>query len=59
MEFTTCQSKVISALISPSSITREVFLHRLDNLLAAFESVNSAYKQVRLDRIEELIENRC
>ncbi|CAF1032359.1 unnamed protein product [Adineta steineri] len=56
IEFTACQSKVISALISPSSVTREVFLHTLNNLQAALDSANSIYKQVRIDHIEEMIE---
>jgi hypothetical protein len=54
-EFTNCQSTICSALTSPSSITREKFLHRLNNFQAAMDSLNSAYKQVRLSQIEEVI----
>jgi hypothetical protein len=50
------QSKVISALVSPSSTTRETFLHDLTDLQTALNSLNSAYKQFRLHCIEEILQ---
>jgi hypothetical protein len=49
------QSKVISGLVSPSSMAREIFIDHLTDLQTAINSVNSAYKQARLHRIEEIL----
>ena len=51
------QSIVISGLISPSLITREVFIDHLTNLQTVLNSLNSAYKEVRLHRIEEVLQS--
>jgi hypothetical protein len=56
-ELTSCQSLVISAIISPSSITRDVFINRLKHLQISLDALNSAYKHVRLHRIEKVIQS--
>ena len=49
------QSKIISAFVSPSSITRETFIDHLTDLQTVIKSLNSAYKQFRVDCIEEVL----
>jgi hypothetical protein len=56
-EFITCQSLVIEDLISPCSITRQIFHNHLTNLQSTLNCLNSAYKQVRLRRIEDVLQS--
>jgi hypothetical protein len=56
-ELITCQSIVISDLISSYSITQELFLNHLKNLQRSLDSLNFAYKQVRLHRIEDVFQS--
>ena len=49
------QSKVISGLVSPSSMARETFIDHLTNLQTALMSLNSAYKEARLHHIEAVL----
>ncbi|CAF1028782.1 unnamed protein product [Adineta ricciae] len=54
LDFISNQSMVIDSLISSSLVNTDTFHNRLTNLQLAIESLNSAYKQVRLHRIEEV-----
>ncbi|UJR20442.1 hypothetical protein I4U23_023573 [Adineta vaga] len=51
------QSMIISKLISTSSISTDVFLDCLNHLQTTMNSLNLAYKQVRLHRIEEVFQS--
>jgi len=57
-EFLSCQSKVINAFVSPSTVTCDEFLELLNNLHQAMESLNAAYTQVRLQFIRRVIETK-
>ncbi|CAF1349877.1 unnamed protein product [Didymodactylos carnosus] len=57
-QFLSSQSKVISGLVSPSSIAREIFIDHLTDLQTALNSLQSAYKHARLHHIEEVLRTK-
>ena len=56
LRVSTCQSMVISSLISPSNITNEEFSQQLIDLQSAFDSVRKAYISARLYRVRHVLE---
>jgi virulence-associated protein VapD len=52
-----CQSSLISSFISSKSITEDELLYRLLNLSKSVESVRVSYKNIRLHRMENLLES--
>jgi hypothetical protein len=51
-----CQSSLISSFISSKSITKDEFNYRLLNLLKSVETVRLSYKNIRLNRIEPIVQ---
>ncbi len=56
LHVSSCQSIVVSSLISPSSITKDDFTHQIVNLEEAFKSLRSAYIAARLHRVKHVLE---
>jgi hypothetical protein len=52
-----CQSKVVSSILSSSMIERNEFDHHLLELEEAYRSVRYAYIEVRLQRVEHVLES--
>jgi hypothetical protein len=51
-----CQSSLISSFISSKSITKDEFIYRLLNLSKSVQTVRLSYKNIRLDRIENILQ---
>jgi uncharacterized membrane protein YccC len=51
-----CQSIVVSSLISPTSVTKDEFNHQINNLQEAFKALRSAYIAARLHRVKQVLE---
>lgn len=56
LNLSSCQTKFISILISPSSITKDEFIREINNLQEAFQSVRLAYITARIHRIKHILE---
>jgi hypothetical protein len=52
-----CQSSLISSFISLKSITKDEFIYRLLNLSKSVQTVRLSYKNIRLDRIENILQS--
>ncbi len=57
LHISSCQSIVISSLISPSSVTKDDFTYQLNNLQEALISIRFAYNAARLHRVEHVIQS--
>jgi len=56
LHISTCQSKVISSLVSPSSVTKEDFVRQIIDLEEAYNSIRKAYIAARLHRVRQALE---
>jgi hypothetical protein len=56
LNLSSCQSIVVSSLISPSSVTTDDFTQQIINLQEAFKSLRSAYIAARVRRVEQALE---
>ncbi|CAF1021837.1 unnamed protein product [Rotaria sordida] len=52
-----CQSIVVSSLITSSSVTQDEFTHQLMNLQEAYKSLRAACVAVRLQRVQHVLES--
>ena len=55
LNLSSCQSSVVSSLISPSSVTNDDFTHQIINLQETFKSLRSAYVAARVRRVEQAL----
>lgn len=56
LHLSSCQSAVISSILSHSSVPRDEYNRQIANLEEAFQSLRTAYTAARLQRIEHVLE---
>ncbi len=56
LNLSSCQSIVVSSLITPSSVTKDEFNHQIMSLQEALKTLRSAYIAARLHRVKQVVE---